>query len=215
MIKEEAYNKMSEGYMVSHKLFSLKDYIYMDDQLMIRKSTGELFENEWDIITDKDWATDWFIYTGKHNKNIPPIIKISKVDQKVIPMIDWRGIRRDIKQDLSKSNNDELIEIEETLNNNNLIYIEGNSYVNESLLHIKGKNDIKYHKPKKSIRNISYILIDDILFFTMLLYILATNCILLYISDRSRDIISLIICSLIVIIPLQIFRIIIRKRRIK
>lgn len=88
MIKEEAYNKMSEGYMVTHKLFKPGEFLYMDKQFIIRNEDGTTFENDWDVLTTPEWNIDWFIYKGKFNKGIPSRTPIQRMDTSKIPMMD-------------------------------------------------------------------------------------------------------------------------------
>lgn len=91
MIKEEAYQKMSEGYMVTHRLFNPNEYLYMDDCFIIRSQDGEVFESDWDVRISQEWNIDWYIYKGKFNKgrnNIPEIIKKSKVNVSALPMYE-------------------------------------------------------------------------------------------------------------------------------
>jgi len=65
MIREEAYNKMTEGYAITHKLFRSNEYLYMDESFIIRNENDDAFENEWDIKSHSEWLTDWYIYKGK------------------------------------------------------------------------------------------------------------------------------------------------------
>ena len=41
MTNEEAYNKMGEGYAVSHKLFGKNEYLYMDESFIMRDENDE------------------------------------------------------------------------------------------------------------------------------------------------------------------------------
>jgi Ca2+/Na+ antiporter len=88
MIKEEAYNMMSEGYMVTHKLFKPGEFLYMDKQFIIRNEDGTTFENDWDVLTSPEWNIDWFIYKGKFKKGIPSRTPIQRMDTSKIPMMD-------------------------------------------------------------------------------------------------------------------------------
>lgn len=69
MTSEDAYNYMVDGYSVSHERFGKNEFLYMDEQHIIRNETGIEFENNW---TDQfsDWQTGWFIYKGKNAKHI-------------------------------------------------------------------------------------------------------------------------------------------------
>jgi hypothetical protein len=72
MIKEEALNKMSEGYYVTHKLFAKDEYLYMDDCCIIRNENGTEFEADWDTRISQEWLIDWYIYKGPIRKNTIP-----------------------------------------------------------------------------------------------------------------------------------------------
>ena len=69
MTKEEAYNKMQEGYPVSHKNFSPDEFLWMDDNYIIKDEEGNDFENAWDVNKTDEWNTNWYIYK-KQNKII-------------------------------------------------------------------------------------------------------------------------------------------------
>lgn len=68
MIKEEAYNMMSRGYPVTHKLFGRDEYLYMDKSFIIRNEDGMEFENDWDVRTSPEWLVDWYVYKNKLDK---------------------------------------------------------------------------------------------------------------------------------------------------
>ena len=65
MTKQEAYNKMLEGYCVSHKDFGSDEFLFMDESYIIRDETGEEFEESWDVRTGDSWETNWFIFKNK------------------------------------------------------------------------------------------------------------------------------------------------------
>jgi hypothetical protein len=90
MIKEEAYNMMSQGYMVTHEKFKPNDYLYMDQQFIIRNQDGTTFENDWDVLISPEWNTGWYIYKGKFNVGvgIPMIKSMEKTDVSKLPMYD-------------------------------------------------------------------------------------------------------------------------------
>jgi len=175
MIKEEAYNKMVEGYMITHKLFSPKEYLYMDEQFIIRNSNGETFENDWDVLNNPEWATDWYIYTGKHNKNLPPIIKKQKIDISKLPMIE----------SIDVVDNDQLLLEDNNVDKNNLktySFEEKDKWLSklkeQSLIEHKRITE-EYKRNIKRTSNIIYILygvalciikctIESVLFMTLL-----------------------------------------------
>jgi hypothetical protein len=68
MTKEEAYNNMIDGYPISHKNFGPDEFLFMDENFIIRDENGDEFESSWDVKTGDMWETDWFIY--KNSKNI-------------------------------------------------------------------------------------------------------------------------------------------------
>lgn len=65
MTKEEAYNKMSEGYAITHTSFRKDEYLYMDESYIIRDEENNVFENEWDARADQSWNVDWYIYKNR------------------------------------------------------------------------------------------------------------------------------------------------------
>ena len=75
MTKEEAYNKMQEGYPVSHKNFSEDEFLWMDENYIIKDEQGNDFENAWDVQNDPDWNIGWYIFKKKNKvikvKGIP------------------------------------------------------------------------------------------------------------------------------------------------
>lgn len=66
MTKREAYDRMIEGYAISHNLFGKDEFLFMDDNYIIRDENGNEFEASWDAKEGDSWETDWFIY--KNNK---------------------------------------------------------------------------------------------------------------------------------------------------
>lgn len=68
MTKEEAYNAMQEGLCVTHKDFAEDEFLYMDENYIIRDENGDEFESSWDVKTSDRWLTDWYIYKGKGSK---------------------------------------------------------------------------------------------------------------------------------------------------
>lgn len=68
MTKEEAYNAMQEGLCVSHKDFSEDEFLYMDENYIIRDENGDEFESTWDVKTSERWLDGWYIYKGKGSK---------------------------------------------------------------------------------------------------------------------------------------------------
>lgn len=61
MTKMEAYDAMLDGMAVSHKSFSPNEYIYMDEQLILRDENDNEFESTWDVRTGDMWETDWYV----------------------------------------------------------------------------------------------------------------------------------------------------------
>lgn len=68
MTKEEAYNAMQEGLCVSHKDLAEDEFLYMDENYIIRDENGDEFESTWDVKTSERWLSDWYIYKGKGSK---------------------------------------------------------------------------------------------------------------------------------------------------
>ena len=68
MTKEEAYNAMQEGLCVSHKDFAEDEFLYMNENFIIKDENGDDFEASWDVKTSDRWLTDWYIYKGKGAK---------------------------------------------------------------------------------------------------------------------------------------------------
>lgn len=75
MTKEEAYNMMQEGYPVSHTNFAEDEYLWMDENYIIKDEQGNDFENSWDVNKTDIWNTGWYIYKRKtkiiKSKGIP------------------------------------------------------------------------------------------------------------------------------------------------
>lgn len=65
MTKEEAYNTMQEGIPVSHKDFREDEFLWMDENYIIRDENGDEFESSWDVKKGDRWETDWYIYKKK------------------------------------------------------------------------------------------------------------------------------------------------------
>lgn len=73
MTNIEAYNSMIDGFAVSHKLFSPDEFIYMDENHIIRDEKGNEYETTWDVKVDMDdFKTDWYIC--KNRSDIDNII---------------------------------------------------------------------------------------------------------------------------------------------
>ena len=68
MTKEEAYNAMQEGLCVTHKDLADDEFLYMDENYIIKDENGDEFEASWDAKTSDRWNTDWYIYKGKGSK---------------------------------------------------------------------------------------------------------------------------------------------------
>ena len=68
MTKEEAYNAMQEGLCVSHKDFAENEFLYMDENYIIKDENGDEFESTWDVKTSDRWLSDWYIYKGVGSK---------------------------------------------------------------------------------------------------------------------------------------------------
>lgn len=71
MTKNEAYEAMQEGYPISHKDFSPNQFLYMDQNFIIRDENGIEWEASWDVA-DKDtrFGLNWFIYKGTVTKRM-------------------------------------------------------------------------------------------------------------------------------------------------
>ena len=70
MTKMEAYNAMQEGLPISHKDFREGEFLWMNDNFIIKDENGDDFETSWDVKTGDRWETDWYIY-----KNQTKVIK--------------------------------------------------------------------------------------------------------------------------------------------
>lgn len=67
MTKEEAYNSMSEGYLVSHKDWSNEQFVFMTENYWIKDENLQDFEQSWDKLDeDQRWATGWYIYKSSN-----------------------------------------------------------------------------------------------------------------------------------------------------
>ena len=93
MTKEEAYNAMQEGLCVTHKDLAEDEYLYMDENYIIKDENGDEFEASWDAKSSDRWQTDWYIYKGKgskkrkllHNDSKDSSYKISHIFGKPCP----------------------------------------------------------------------------------------------------------------------------------
>lgn len=66
MTREEAYNTMQEGIPISHKDFGEDEFLYMDENYIIRDEDGYEFEASWDVQeTQERFKTGWYIYKNK------------------------------------------------------------------------------------------------------------------------------------------------------
>ena len=78
MTNIEAYNSMIDGFAVSHKLFSPDEFLYMDENHIIRDEKGEEYETTWDVKSQMDqFKTDWYII--KNRGSIDQIILANKI----------------------------------------------------------------------------------------------------------------------------------------
>lgn len=68
MTKQEAYNKMIDGYPVTHKSFSPKEFLWMDpNDYIIRDENAEEFEESWDVNEDNhDFDIGWYIFKNNN-----------------------------------------------------------------------------------------------------------------------------------------------------
>ena len=65
MTKDEAYTKMQHGYPVSHVNFPPNEFLWMDEDYIIRDENGDAFENSWDVNNTNEWDTGWYIFKNK------------------------------------------------------------------------------------------------------------------------------------------------------
>lgn len=69
MTRDEAYNMMQSGYLVSHKLFGPGEYLYMTSEFFIKDEDNNDFESTWDVREeDPIWNSDWYVYKGNTAK---------------------------------------------------------------------------------------------------------------------------------------------------
>lgn len=62
MTQMEAYNSMIDGMAVTHKDFAPDEFLYMDENMIIRDENGDEYEATWDVKTKMDrFKTDWYI----------------------------------------------------------------------------------------------------------------------------------------------------------
>lgn len=78
MTKEEAYNAMQKGYPISHKNLSPDEFLWMDDNYIIKDEEGNEFEESWDVT---DWATGWYIFKKKTKNVIRPAIPFKRKEE--------------------------------------------------------------------------------------------------------------------------------------
>ena len=56
---------MQHGYPVSHVNFSPNEFLWMDEDYIIRDENGDVFENSWDVNNTNEWDTGWYIFKNK------------------------------------------------------------------------------------------------------------------------------------------------------
>lgn len=66
--REEMFNKLEQGYKISHDYFSKDEYVYLDDNDKIRDENkyymmrdNELDFKESEFFKDRPWVTGWFV----------------------------------------------------------------------------------------------------------------------------------------------------------
>jgi hypothetical protein len=73
----EAYNSMIDGFAVSHKDFNENEFLYMDENHIIRDENGEEYETTWDVKSQMErFKIDWYIC--KNRTEIKTRIAINK-----------------------------------------------------------------------------------------------------------------------------------------
>lgn len=103
MTKMEAYDAMLDGMAVSHKSFSPDEYIYMDEQLILRDENDNEFESTWDVRTGDMWETDWYVCKNRaaidKAKSIKNIGKIKGYIED--PTYQQKIIQKDLLEEFS------------------------------------------------------------------------------------------------------------------
>ena len=62
--KEEAIYAMHKGHKVTHRLFTLGEYVYIKDRLIHTEDGAKCTQEEfWKHRSDRYWETDWELYT--------------------------------------------------------------------------------------------------------------------------------------------------------
>ncbi len=69
MTKNEAYDAMQQGLLVTHTSFLPGQYIYMDESFIMRDETNHEFEESWDALTNDMFKTGWCISKGHIEEN--------------------------------------------------------------------------------------------------------------------------------------------------
>lgn len=70
MTNFEAYNAMIDGFAVSHKAFNPQEFLYMDENHIIRDENGYEYETSWDEKEKMDqFKTDWYICKNRTDIN--------------------------------------------------------------------------------------------------------------------------------------------------
>lgn len=67
MTKEEAYNAMQEGLLITHTSFGEGCYIYMDSSFIMKDETGHEYEESWDQDIEM-FRTGWYVFKGVSSK---------------------------------------------------------------------------------------------------------------------------------------------------
>ena len=66
MDREKAFVSMMNGDKVTHRLFSNKEYLYLDGSI-IRDENGYNFIEGWNLRKDGVWSEGWEVYSESRN----------------------------------------------------------------------------------------------------------------------------------------------------
>ena len=62
MNKQQALQCMKKGYKVTHRFFSLQEYIFIDKDRIMKTEEGYDFRAGFENRNNVFWQTDWSIY---------------------------------------------------------------------------------------------------------------------------------------------------------
>ena len=89
--REQAYELMANGCLVTHDYFKKGTYIFMNENYVIHDQDNNTFEDEWDNLDGERYKTGWRVYDNKNatdkKGNLVDNIKHIREESKLISHI--------------------------------------------------------------------------------------------------------------------------------